>query len=259
MLISSCGSFRVESAPIEKTFSSDQITEIEIEIERGDLTIESSSDDQTHLVILGSGENNPIQLNGSKLSIDLSGSKSKKQIALTVAEDTDLTIRAFDGLIQINQIGGKIDIRSTAGDIELFDFSGSEATLWAGRGNILVSGGNGKAIVIGEHGELQVSSFIGPVSITTIMGDIQYFGDPDSNSTVNLEADHGPITAILPEVTDYQINVNTASGEVVCSGVELSYTVSGCKGVTGGGNERFNIRTVSGRIELKIPPGNGEK
>ena len=95
--------------------------------------------------------------------------------------------------------------------------------------------------------------------MTTIMGKIEYIGDVNSIGSINLETDHGPVNASLPENTNYQINVNTTSGVVTCSGDNIRNTPTGCLGETGYALETFNIRTVSGRINLQILSGAGEE
>ena len=251
-LAAGCSSTLIASPTIEKNFPAAEIDKIQIDLHRGNLIIERSLDDQTRLMITGAEQDTPFQLVGRRLLIDLPESKPGTRITISLAGEPDLDIDHYQGLIKINQLGSRLTARSAAGEIELVDFSGPEASLWAGRGNILVTGGSGKLIVIGEHGELLVKSYTGPVSISTIMGSIQYIGSGENSGAVNLEADHGPIRATLPENTNYQIEVVTSSGEAVCAGLGLEQTVNGCRGVTGGGNQRFNIRTVSGRIELRI-------
>ncbi len=98
-----------------------------------------------------------------------------------------------------------------------------------------------------------------PLSMTTIMGNIQFEGAENSPGDVLLEVDHGPVQATLPDNSDYQVLINSASGEIVCSGGNIKRTISGCEGSTGDGSGVLKIRTVSGRIEFQILPGSGEK
>ncbi len=259
LLTISCQSPQTDRFQVETVFDSNQITEIEIAINDGDVRIDGSAANGVQLTLETATElSNPYQLIDSRLLITIPDSNAEDRIMLTLAGTPDLTIRNFDGNISLVDIGGTIDVRSTAGNIELNDFSGNKATLWAGRGDIFVLGGNGEAIVIGEHGKLVVSTFDGPVSMNTIMGSILYTGMDLHSGDIVLEADHGPVQAELPRSTSYSIELHSSSGEVVCSGESMVQISNGCKGITGNGSESFRIRTVSGRIDFRIQPASGE-
>ncbi len=194
----------------------------------------------------------------NQLVVNSEGSASSDMLEIDLPIDLNLEIEAFDVNMWLIGLEGNITIRNTAGDLVLDDFYG-EANLWAGRGNIEVNGGEGKAVIIGEHGTLHVSQFSGPVSMTTIMGHIRFEGAENSQGDVLLEVDHGPVKAILPENTNYQVLIDSASGETVCSGGNIKRTITGCEGSTGDGSGVLKIRTVSGRIEFQILSGSEEK
>ena len=180
-------------------------------------------------------------------------STTRDQIEIHLPGEILLDIQAFNVNIELNGLIGYANIRNTAGDISLNDYKG-EAYLWAGRGDIEVTGGEGKAVVIGEHGSLSVSQFFGPISMTTIMGNIQFRGAENTSGDILMEIDHGSVQAVLPENTNYQIAIDTASGDLVCLGGDLQRTITGCTGSTGNGVGFLRIRTVSGRIEFQILP-----
>jgi hypothetical protein len=88
--------------------------------------------------------------------------------------------------------------------------------------------------------------------MTTIMGTIKYSGVENAAGIVKLESDHGPVEARMPENAHFDIQVRTTSGYVTCLGTGLAQTVAGCEGVIGDGTGELDIRTVSGRVDLKV-------
>jgi hypothetical protein len=117
---------------------------------------------------------------------------------------------------------------------------------------VAVLHGGGELVVIGEHGVLSVDEFDGNLLMTTIMGTINYLAAAGAHGTVSLESDHGPVEVLLPESANLDIWVNTTSGYVTCLGPKLDQTVDGCVGVIGQGMGELVVRTVSGRVDLKV-------
>jgi len=101
---------------------------------------------------------------------------------------------------------------------------------------------------------LTAEKFSGSVSMTTIMGKIQFLGSDQKAGPIHLETDHGPVQAAIPKSPSYQIKVSTTSGEVTCTSSNLVKTPNGCEGIIGEGEKEFNIRTVSGRVDLILIP-----
>jgi len=252
LISSGCGPQTGAGHPFEKAYPAAGVTGIQIIMDRGQILVQGSTVDN----ILFSGEtwaeiDPSTTTDGKTLVIDLGDSLKSDIVRINLPADLTLEIQAFDVDLELVSVEGNLTIRDTAGDIILEDFQG-EARLWAGRGDITVRGGSGRLIVIGEHGNLRVEDFSGPATMTTIMGKIEYAGAVGNDGDVLLEVDHGPVKAILPEESDYRIEINSASGEIICQGGNLGRTIAGCAGSTGDGNGTLRIRTVSGRIEFYI-------
>ena len=225
---------------------------------KGEIKINGSPGDQ--IQITGSIKQDAglsFSVGDNQLVVNSEGSARSDALEIDLPKNINLEIEGFDVNMRLIGLEGNITVRNTAGDLTLDDFWG-EANLWSGRGDIKVNGGQGKVVVIGEHGTLHVAQFAGPVSMTTIMGNILFEGAENSEGDVLLEVDHGPIQAALPDNTDYQVLIDSASGEIVCSGGNIKRTISGCEGSTGDGSGVLKIRSVSGRIEFRILAGSGE-
>ena len=234
------------------------LSSVKILMGKGEIIVNGSPGDQILITGYIKQDAEPsFTVGDNQLVVNSEGSASTDTLEIDLPININLEIEAFDVNMLLIGLQGNITIRNTAGDLTLDDFFG-EANLWAGRGDINLKGGEGKAVVIGEHGTLHVSKFSGPVSMTTIMGHILFEGAENSQGDVLLEVDHGPVQAILPEDTDYQVVINSTSGETVCSGGNIRSTITGCIGSTGDGSSDLKIRTVSGRIEFQILSGSGK-
>ena len=254
LLLSCCSGVQGKSLIIDEQLSTDEIDSVRILMDRGQIKVTKSADD---LIWINATAQQPdhftfTQGEGS-LEIKNEDSTPEDYLHIKIPAGIILDIIAFDTNIDLVELEGNTNIRTTAGNITMLDTIG-ETYLWAGRGDIKINRGEGQAVVIGEHGALTVSEFSGPVSITTIMGHIQFTGIENNSGDILLEVDHGSVQAVLPDKTNYQIAVDSASGDVVCLGGDLQRTITGCTGSTGDGVGILRIRTVSGRIEFQILP-----
>jgi DUF4097 and DUF4098 domain-containing protein YvlB len=230
--------------------SADGIQVIEVNINQGRIRVSSTADDQ---LSLSSTAEMSSKRTTDTLLFDFESVSNNDQVELLLPDDIDLTITTYKGDIHVQGNFANLNLRNSAGNTLLENFQGS-ATLWSGRGDISVQGGGGKMVIFGEHGQLELTHFSGPASVATIMGSIYFKGVKGVNQPINLESDHGPITALLPEQSSYQLSGNTASGNLTCQGGNLELISRGCRGTTGDGQGIFTIRTVSGSIEVRILP-----
>jgi hypothetical protein len=252
-LLSGCNSFQsVEQHVVGYHYSAEDISEIRIELDTGQINL------------LG-GNSSEITVNGSLVNADsiiedyqdsiiyltFPESEIGDEITIQVPPGVVVNINSFSADVIISNFSAQLEVSSVAGDIILDAFTG-DALLWAGRGDVEIVDGNGEVVVIGEHGTLSVSGFEGDVSMTTIMGTLRYLGSENTSDSATLESDHGPVEVLLPETANFDIQVNTTSGYVTCLGPDLAQTVSGCEGIIGEGTGRLDVRTVSGRVDLKV-------
>jgi DUF4097 and DUF4098 domain-containing protein YvlB len=259
LIVSSCLKSASDPVVIEHYIPSEGISSVLIEMDSGQINLVRGSEEKITVTstsaepdsLLVSQEDNVLNLMNE-------GSGSADILTLQVPDGLSFYIKTFSADSHLQRLKGQVKIRSTAGDIQLNSFTGS-ALLWAGRGNVSVLNGQGDLVVIGEHGELTVEGFSGSVSMTSIMGKIQFLGSDQRTGPIHLETDHGPVQAALPESSSYHIKVNTTSGKVTCSSPTIIKTPNGCEGIIGEGEKEFNIRTVSGRVDLSLIPGNPEE
>jgi len=257
ILISSCSPPTAPETPlvINREFLDEEITEILIEIEGGTIDIQGEEWESISLTHPTSITADKIKINQGTyaLHIEQSSPADDQTLKLNIPSSMRVQVKTFTGQILLTGKINLVDISTTAGDIHLEDFQGG-GIIRSGRGDIKVTGGDGDLKVIGEHGSLSVKEFQGPLSISTIMGKIEYSSPELPMGEIQLEADHGPVTASLSQQSDYQIEINSAGGIVICSGESTSRTPTGCTGMTGLASEQFQIRTVSGRIDFSILP-----
>ncbi len=162
-----------------------------------------------------------------------------------------MILKTFSADIGIQNLSGDLTLKSSAGKVAIAGFSGS-ATVWAGRGEITVADSRGEMVLISEHGAVEVNNFSGKISMSTIMGSLNYTGSQGGQNMVRMEADHGPVYAVFPASADLSIFASSTNGEVVCIGADIQHTVDGCQADIGAGEGSVKIRTVTGRVEIRV-------
>jgi DUF4097 and DUF4098 domain-containing protein YvlB len=238
--------------PVERKYSAAGISEIQVEMQAGQLSV--VGEDFQELVLSASLAKPDLfteAKQGSMLMISLTESGNGDEVTLRIPEGVILKIDTFSADVHLTDYNGQIEISSVAGNIVLDSIVG-EAWLWAGRGDVDVQNGQGDQTIIGEHGVLSVSGFDGNVSMSTIMGKLEYTAAEGVSGFTSLESDHGPVEVLMSESANFNIFVNTTSGFVTCLGADIAQTVSGCERVIGDATGILEIRTVSGRIDLKV-------
>lgn len=237
---------------VEYRYAVTEISEIQVELHTGRINVVGGDNQE---LLLNATLANPSSLiaeqRGSNLFVSLVDPVGDDKLTLQVPAGMALKIDTFTADVSLSNVPGKIEVSSVAGNIEVDTFTGN-ALLWAGRGDVEVLHGGGELVVIGEHGVLSVDEFDGNLLMTTIMGTINYLAAAGAHGTVFLESDHGPVEVLLPESANLDIWVNTTSGYVTCLGPKLDQTVDGCVGVIGQGMGELVVRTVSGRVDLKV-------
>ena len=197
-----------------------------------------------------------ISQNDASIEIIHNQSQTADFVRVQVPEGSILKIKTFSADIHIEGFAGDLTVNSSAGKITIDQVAGS-ATAWAGRGEIAATDSQGKMVLISEHGAVRVENFSGEISLSTIMGSLVYHGAQNDQNTVRLEADHGSVTVYMPESANTAISASSTSGEVVCIGPNVIQTVDGCLASAGSGTGSITIRTVSGRVEVRLADSMG--
>ncbi|MFL7814168.1 MAG: DUF4097 family beta strand repeat-containing protein [Anaerolineales bacterium] len=223
---------------------------VSIFLDAGELSVAGSTSAE---IRISSTTDCETETTGKTLEVDCQHMEKGDKISMDLPRSLELEIESYQANISLKGSVKTVQVKNTAGDNIWEDFVGN-SSLWAGRGDISVKGGEGSLEMFSEHGSITVSGFNGVCSLATIMGNINFQAIYEGVSPINLESDHGTISALLPSNSNYRIRANTASGDVICLGGNLRLKDSGCQGSTGPGKGMFEVRTVSGRIELRILP-----
>jgi DUF4097 and DUF4098 domain-containing protein YvlB len=236
-----------------RSFPAEKIRTLTVEMDAGILNIKQAEDSMISFSGMApvSQKTIPIETQGeTTLSIQIpSGSSSESVYVLEIPSGLTLNIASNQGDIFLIKYQGTIDIDSTSGSISASDLVG-QVTLRSGRGNIEIKNSTGEMHILGEHGILKMENLHGLLTSSTIMGNIQYLGSPAAGDLINLEVDHGPITAEVRAPANLQYSVQSASGEVNCSIPGVEFKNRGCSGLIGQGEAQLKIRSVSGKIIL---------
>jgi hypothetical protein len=128
------------------------------------------------------------------------------------------------------------------------------AVLRVNRGDVIIESSKGEFHLPGNYGLLSLTDVSGIIEASTIMGTIRYQGRVGAADQVKLETDHGPVEAWLNPDSDVTVMVGTTTGVVDCVIPGLSPDGAGCTGQMGTGEGRLQVRTVSGKVDLKLTP-----
>lgn len=158
--------------------------------------------------------------------------------------DAGVTIRDFRGDIQVSSISGDLLAENVTGTIALV----------SGRGNIAINNASGRLRILGEHGILTLQNVSGTIGSSTIMGTIRYLGRPMPGDEIHLEVDHGPVEISLPTDPDLDVEIRSTSGDLTCIARGVQTLGRTCMGTLGIGGATLSVRTVSGRISLRLSP-----
>lgn len=148
---------------------------------------------------------------------------------------------------------GDLEIASTSGNITIEQVTG-RIILRSNRGNIIVRKSSGMTSVVGNYGTLNVQNVHGEIAVSTIMGNVVFDGLIYSDDIVRLETDHGPVSVNLDKDSDLNLQVNSTSGDVICTLPNVSSSTRSCDGKIGTGDGTLKIRTVSGAVTLQLLP-----
>jgi len=174
-------------------------------------------------------------------------------LEVRIPQGCQVLIKTQEANINVKNFSGKLEVSSTAGNVFVDNLSGF-ASIKANRGDVTVQNSQGEIYALGNYGHLLFAQSHGRLSASTIMGTIRFNGTANHKDEIHLESDHGPIDTNLVGDPDLQVEVNSTSGEVVCSFLALKRNIRGCDGILGSGSGKLDIRSVSGNIRLQKEP-----
>ena len=175
------------------------------------------------------------------------------RLELIVPQDMPVVFETFDADLFISGKGYEVDVTSMSGDTVLESFSGS-AVIKANRGDVAVNHSNGSISVFGNYGSIQFIDVQGIINAVNILGKVIYQGRPAAGDQIRLETDHGSVIFDIPPDVNLKVLAQSTSGEVVCMASGLSTSPRSCSGELGRPEANLLIKTVSGKVTLKIDP-----
>ena len=255
-LLSSCSGSANEIILERQAYSLEQGVPVVVRVYDGRIAITNS--DSGEVLLSGSASlADPNQiltaLATDGLFITAHDPTSSVTIDLQVPPGTQVKIDTYGADVIATDFAGGLDVTSTAGDITISNMEG-QAVLRANRGDVAVESSRGEFHLPGNYGLLSLTDVSGVVEASTIMGTIRYRGQVAASDRVKLETDHGPVEAWLDPRSDVTVVVKTTTGVTDCVIPGLSPDGAGCKGQLGNGEGVFQVRTVSGEVDLKPTP-----
>jgi hypothetical protein len=137
-------------------------------------------------------------------------------------------------------------------DYELNVPADTQLAAKSGSGDFLVAGIQGPVRIEDGSGDLKLDSVRGTVRITTQSGDVSL--ERSGSNGIEVETGSGDITLRLPAPGGFDLNLQTASGDISIDPqfeVERSVSKKHVQGKVRGGGARVQITTGSGDIRVK--------
>ncbi len=255
----------------EKTFTLGKDGTIEVNIDYGDIQLETWGKDQVSVKYEeDEDEDLPsfrMVQNGNTLTIT-SRDYSGEDLIITVPSVINLDLKTSGGDIMIkSDITGRVKCTTAGGDIEVKNINGNAALNTAG-GEIRTGKIDGDADVNSGGGDLQLGTISGKASLNTGGGNVQVYSvRKDLKITTgggNVQSGNvGGVFSVTTGGGNVDVQTVTSSAKVTTGGGNVSVAGAGgnTKATTGGGNLSFknisggiNCYTGSGDVYVELNP-----
>jgi hypothetical protein len=247
----------------EKSFNIGKNGKIEINIDYGDIKIETRGDDQVTVKYDEDDDADYSSLkivqNGNTLSIT-SGDYTSEDIVLFTPSSINLDLNTGGGDIMINgNISGKVACTTAGGDIHTKDITGNAAMNTAG-GEVIAGKIDGDAVVNSGGGDLKIGTITGKADMNTGGGNIQLY---DVNKGLKVTTGGGNVKAgnvggvFIVTTGGGNVDVKKVTGEFKVTTGGGNVSVETAKGesnaTTGGGN--LTLKGLNGGVECYTGSG----
>lgn len=184
-------------------------------------------------------------------------------IGLADFQAADLVVESQNGAVDLRdgQIAGEITIDNAFGDVALAGVRAAGTRVSAGNGAVDLDGTGGHLDLSNRFGAIAVRQAEGArLGLQSSNGGIDFAGSLDAASDHRVESGFGDIRLTLPPDSHFDIQLETALGEIHS---ELPVTLSGTLdpkswiGRLGQGGRRLVVVTQNGNIELLAGPADG--
>jgi DUF4097 and DUF4098 domain-containing protein YvlB len=246
-----------ESASFDRSFTVSAPVRLELNNGSGNVEIRGSSDGTVHVhgkvtpggwsLFGGSAKsvdevaaNPPVEQSGSTIRIGKNSSWLKNvsiDYQVEVPRDTEIDAGVASGGITIDEVKGPVKASSASGYVHVYRV-GRDVTLNAASGSIDVA-------TIG--GFLRVSNASGDITIAEVKGDLKA-----SAASGSIRIQH-PGDRVDASSASGSVEVNGATNDVKVHAISGSIRVTGNPGA----NRFWELKTVSGSVDLRVPTNAG--
>ncbi|MCJ7665329.1 MAG: DUF4097 domain-containing protein [Actinobacteria bacterium] len=284
------GNFTVGTEKIDesKTFNSEEISEIEVNLVSTDLNIIPTSEGEIvvhfhgevstnlkrnipEMVAYKTGDKLYVEtLRNRDIVIGINISRTIMDIYIPESRLEEFKINIVSGDIKIQQLAAeKISIGSTSGEVIVNNTTSAEIYIETISGDTKIEQLEAKQIRIGStSGEIIVNDYTGSIDAGSISGDISLIGgsnnenidavtisgeiivDQDFVSDMNLESKSGDVKVRLPEDSQFYLKIKTVSGDIK-NNFSMKISSSGrreLEGIVGDGGGKIIISNISGEV-----------
>jgi hypothetical protein len=194
-----------------------------------------------------------MRISFAELFMGVDTPRTEVQLSIEVPPGVAVEMRSASGDLRTAGLAGDQSLASTSGDIRIEDATGRvEATATSGG---IEAAGLARARLRSVSGAVSVERANGVLHVTTTSGDIHVSGAADSVAlgTVSGEVEvDGAARGLELGSTSGDVTVRRAAGRVSLSTSSGDVDMSAVAGLT-----QARITTVSGDVELALPPGFG--
>jgi len=191
---------------------------------------------------------------------------------LFIPDKAHLRVENISGRVKVREIGGFLDIRTVSGEIEvvkakngvrcktvsgdihLEEIAGN-TDLKTVSGKIRVEGikGSVKADTVSGKIELEALSGAEETDVKSISGSIMLHGELSPGGIYELKSHSGNVEIGIPSNSNFELRVETFSGEIQCDfELKVSGKIDrkGLQGVVGKGGASLILSSFSGKIRI---------
>jgi DUF4097 and DUF4098 domain-containing protein YvlB len=255
---------------IEKTYTLDRDGKVYFEVKSGDIVVNSWDKNEIKIV---AHKNAIIDIHQTDGNIRIIIKRHKSfYYELFIPDKAHLRVETVSGRVKAREIGGSLDIRTVSGEIEVVTakngvkcktVNGSiylegiagNADLKTTSGKIAVKGikGSVKADTVSGSIELEALSHAEEVELESISGSIILRGELSPGGIYELNSHSGNIKMSIPSDSNFELRVETFSGDIQC---DFDLKISGkidrknLQGVVGKGGASLILSSFSGKIRI---------
>ncbi|MCW3490585.1 DUF4097 domain-containing protein [Dethiobacter alkaliphilus] len=238
---------------IDKThvFESEELQEIIIETISTDINIIPTEESTVKVHLYGEATPNLIpydfaRQSGNRISVDV---RPKQQPGINLNTILRLTLDVYVP----GQYTEKLRAQTVSGDLLASDLSLQTLAFKSVSGKLRATDFNAEwADLSTTSGNLSISGFAGELTSKTVSGDVTLdYKEFANNITVSTTS--GNTTLILPEDAEFSVQFQTVSGKANSDFPITVDSLSGNRnfaGTVGSGENRVQVRSVSGNLEI---------